>query len=354
MNLDTPMNSVQSTAPTAEGASAPPTGFACDMAPLWEALRYSRFELLYANLESYPWLGHVAFANILVQELRPECIVELGTHWANSYFTFCQAVREAGCSTRCYAVDTWEGDPQAQFYGDEVFEFVNQRNEELYSDFSTLKRMLFAEARPDFAAESIDILHIDGLHFYENVREDFESWIDAVKPGGMVLLHDTNEFREGFGAHRFWDELCLISAEHHLFRHSHGLGVWRKPGGAPLASPLLKALLTPLSAEASYVDAFCTALSQLSFKRLSLQAAEKLREDLHAKMEQMHGEAAQLNAERENLHQLYTAKIAELSALQVRAECLEQTTANVLGSLSWRLTAPLRWGMKKMRAAFGC
>lgn len=324
-----------------------------ELAPLWDALRYSHYQLLYANLENHPWLGHVAFANILVQELRPGCIVELGTHWGNSYFAFCQAVREAGCATRCYSVDTWEGDPQASFYGSEVFDAVNRRNEELYSDFSTLKRMRFDEARPDFAPNSIDILHIDGLHFYENVREDFESWIDTVKPGGIVLLHDTNEFQEGFGAPRFWDELSRTSPEHHLFRHSHGLGVWRKPGGEPLTSPLLKALLTPLSAEASHVDAYCAALSQLSHQRLRLQAEEKERNDLHAKIAQMHGETAHLNAERDNLHQLYASKTAEASALQARVEYLETTTANVLGSLSWKITAPLRWAMKKVRAACG-
>ena len=135
---------------------------------LLKTLHYTRFELEYARADSDAWLGHVAFGYMLVSEFRPNLLVELGTHWGNSYFSFCQAVRDQQLNTKCFAVDSWEGDPQAGFYDNAIFDTVSKQNAQ-YESFSTLKRMFFDDAVSSFDDESIDILHIDGFHSYEAV-----------------------------------------------------------------------------------------------------------------------------------------------------------------------------------------
>ncbi|MCX6632272.1 MAG: class I SAM-dependent methyltransferase [Candidatus Solibacter sp.] len=176
------------------------------------------------------WSGHVPFAYDLVAALRPSLIVELGTHYGESYFTFCQAIVECGVACRAFAVDTWRGDPHTGAYGEAVLREVSAHNQQHYASFSTLLRTFFDEALEHFPGASIDLLHIDGLHTYEAVRHDFETWFPKVSAGGIVLLHDTRSRRNDFGVWRLWDELRR-TYESFEFPHSCGLGVIRKPDG---------------------------------------------------------------------------------------------------------------------------
>ncbi|MCV5768161.1 class I SAM-dependent methyltransferase, partial [Escherichia coli] len=81
---------------------------------------------------------HIPFAFWLVDTLRPRNIVELGTHYGSSYFSFCQAVSKLDLETCCFAVDTWGGDEHAGLYGEEVYRQVSEYNQQHYSGFSTL------------------------------------------------------------------------------------------------------------------------------------------------------------------------------------------------------------------------
>ncbi len=187
------------------------------------------------------WSGHLPFARDLTVAAKPSLFVELGTHYGESYFGFCQAVRENNIACSCYAIDTWVGEPQAGFYGETVFNDVDAYNSANYSDFSYLLRTTFDEAIAKFADESVDLLHLDGLHTYQAVSHDLRSWLKKVKPGGIVLIHDVMVRHADFGVWKLWDELAS-SGEHFVFRHSWGLGVFRKPGSAEPGNGLLKIL----------------------------------------------------------------------------------------------------------------
>ncbi|MDP9728647.1 hypothetical protein J2S04_001597 [Alicyclobacillus tengchongensis] len=170
------------------------------------------------------WIGHRWFAYDLVSYCRPRKIVELGTHLGVSFFSFCQAVKDNRLNCECIAIDTWCGDAHSGFYTDEIYKIVEKIANDEFSKITRLMRMKFQEALPLISDESIDILHIDGFHTYEAVKNDFEEWLPKIAPEGIVLFHDITVYENEFGVYQLWDELKkeYPSIE---FRHSNGLGV---------------------------------------------------------------------------------------------------------------------------------
>ena len=215
------------------------------------------------------WSGHLPFASDLVHELQPSLLVELGTHYGESYFGFCQAVEESGADCRCFAVDTWRGDAHAGFYEESVYAEVNEYNQQKYARFSTLVRRTFDEASAQFAPDSIDLLHIDGLHTYEAVKQDFETWFPKVKPGGVVLLHDINVRHANFEVWRLWEELTR-EYRHFSFLHWWGLGVLLKPGGREPLPAFLQLLCEADSLTSEHIrDCYNDAADLLNFRERS-------------------------------------------------------------------------------------
>ena len=170
------------------------------------------------------WFGHVSFAHWLVGATAPRCIVELGTHNGVSYAAFCNAVQRLGLPAQCHAVDTWQGDEHAGHYGEDVFEDVARFNAERFPAISTMHRCTFDAALPWFGDGSVDILHIDGLHTYEAVKHDFDTWLPKLSRRGVVLFHDTEIRHADFGVWQLWAELSSRYPAFN-FLHSAGLGV---------------------------------------------------------------------------------------------------------------------------------
>jgi len=169
------------------------------------------------------WIGHAPFLKFIIREQKPKKLVELGVHNGFSYFVACQAIKECNIVASAFAIDHWIGDEQAGFFDNSVFDGVEVMNAK-YSEFSTLLKMSFDVARAQFDDSSIDLLHIDGFHSYESVRNDFESWLPKMDKNGIVLLHDIHVRRNSFGVYKFWGEVKsrFKTIE---FVGSHGLGV---------------------------------------------------------------------------------------------------------------------------------
>jgi hypothetical protein len=233
------------------------------------------------------WWGHVPFGHWLVAGTAPRLVVELGTHTGVSYGAFCRAAAERSPGTRCVAIDTWEGDEQAGEYGEAVFAELRAWHDSRFAGFSRLLRARFDEARRLFAPGSIDLLHIDGLHSYEAVRHDWETWRPALSDRAVVLFHDIAVRDEGFGVWRLWEELRALRP-HFTFGHSYGLGVLAVGGNPPAAVAALCAA-SGTAAEAEVQRVFAVP----GERWLAEQAVRALQGRVHALTE----EAAELRRE---------------------------------------------------------
>lgn len=176
-----------------------------------------------------PWAGHRDFAYDLMCWLQPETVVELGTHYGVSLFALVQAVEDFGLHATVHAVDTWLGDEYAGYYGDEVFDVFRSSLEFVGSRSVRLHRMRFEDALLNFGDESIDLLHIDGNHSYEALKEDFETWLPKIKPNGLVLLHDVSP-ESKYGSAAYYADEIAPRYPSFSFPHNYGLGVVA-PGG---------------------------------------------------------------------------------------------------------------------------
>jgi hypothetical protein len=199
------------------GPASPPLAWRVG-SPVFHADEFDR------ERRSSPWAGHRWFAYDLVTALRPDRIVELGTHFGCSFFAMCEAVQDQGLDTELVAVDTWQGDPHAGFYDDEVYQSFERWRRTHYPSVRTRSlRCTFDDARAEITDGSVDLLHIDGFHTYEAVSHDYETWRPKLTARGTVLFHDVAH-DSGYASSRFWDEVCDAQGGFTFF-HNFGLGV---------------------------------------------------------------------------------------------------------------------------------
>jgi len=345
------------------------------------------------------WSCHIPFAFWLVEALRPATLVELGVHSGVSYCTFCQAVSQLRLPTATYGVDTWQGDAHAGAYGDKVFDALRAHHDPLYSSFSHLVRATFDQARATFPPGAIDLLHIDGLHTYEAVRHDFETWLPLMSQRGVILFHEITVRERDFGVWRLWQELSARYPSF-AFPFGHGLGIigvgadlpeplrWllsregRDDGDASVAqffaplgerlearSGMARAMRENLQAQESHraeiariVAGTASAATAAAEQAAATAAAEKAAASAAIDAATARASAAidaataKASAAIDAATAKASAATAAATAATAESDSLRQTLdahrielAALRASTSWRITAPLRFAMQKMR-----
>ena len=278
------------------------------------------------------WYGHVPFAYWIVTALQPRLLVELGTHNGVSYTAFCDAVLRAELNTQCFAVDTWQGDDHAGYYGEDVYNNFRTFHDPRYGAFSELIRSTFDEALEYFQDSSIDLLHIDGRHSYEDVRHDFDCWRPKLSSRSVILFHDINVRERHFGAWRLWAELKLKYPGFE-FVHEHGLGVLTFGCEVPEAVSKLCNLSSPSDiAIIRNRFAFSGRSCILEAKQRQTQrdiAAAELR-------------VTKLETECRYLEERLSVMQQHLTRTETERRNFEDRLESILSSKLWKMTALLR------------
>jgi hypothetical protein len=180
------------------------------------------------------WLYHIPMAPILMKLLRPRTFVELGTYAGDSYLAFCRAVKSMGIGTQCSAIDTWQGDAHVGAYSDDVLRKLRALHDQPFGDFSRLIQSTFEQAAPSFVPQSIDLLHIDGAHTYDDVKRDVDTWFPKLSDRGVAIFQDTADRTPSFGVWRVWEEV-RANRPHMSVQYGSGLGVLAVGANVPQA-----------------------------------------------------------------------------------------------------------------------
>jgi O-antigen biosynthesis protein len=301
------------------------------------------------------WIEHFAFAFFLIDKLSPKVFVELGTYTGGSYFAFCQAIKTLSLTTKAFAVDTWQGDEHAGFYAKEVFDQVNQINQENYASFSHLLKTTFDDANQRFENSSIDLLHIDGLHTYEAVKHDFETWLPKMSEAGVMIFHDTKVKDRAFGVWKLMEEL---QQQYPYFEFEHGYGLGVVCTGTKISEDFLKFINTARDDDFTknlfssigtknllecrqrvQTEQIKTLTDKIELLHQAIQLKDEVNNKLRKKTElQKQKSEARTKAIEDGLR-LRNAEIEKLEQLYKHDELVIKIMMN---SLSWKITFPLR------------
>jgi hypothetical protein len=162
------------------------------------------------------WVGHIEFAQWIGSRWAAPNIMDLGVDYGLSTFAFALSNKSA----EVIGIDCFEGDEQSGFRDTE--KFVNAIKEEHGVENIKFIKSYFDDIAPHITPKSVDILHIDGLHTYEAVKHDFNTWLPKVAPRGVILMHDTRAYKPRFGVGKFFYEIDMPKLN---FKDSYGLGV---------------------------------------------------------------------------------------------------------------------------------
>lgn len=173
------------------------------------------------NLEEYfksipsAWTGHRDFAVWLVKELKANIIVDLGVDYGYSTYSFASAKQG-----RIFGVDLFKGDQQTGFRNTHEYVLDSIKHLKVKYGIDNIKILKgdFNEVAKTWS-NTIDILHIDGYHSYEAIKNDYETWSKFLGRDSIVLFHDTVAHE---GVTKFFAELDLPKFN---FTHSAGLGI---------------------------------------------------------------------------------------------------------------------------------
>jgi len=145
-------------------------------------------------------LSEMAWLAERVGKLKPVNILEIGfqfggwTYLMSSFFD---------SKARICAVDM--GNKHTKGAGAKVIECINTTDRQAHLIEGNSQSLLVRDvAKSFFGAGYIDLLHIDGNHYYGGVKSDFEMYSPLVR-NGLIVLHDIAN--QKYDVPEFWNEI---------------------------------------------------------------------------------------------------------------------------------------------------
>lgn len=159
--------------------------------------------------------AHLPYLHDTVVRLQAKAVVELGTRYGNSTSALLAGVTETG--GHLWSIDPRPMTPDT--YRDAPWTLIAQSDMEPYV--------------VDLVPARLDVLFIDTSHTYAHTFAELMIYGERVRPGGVILAHDTEftmDGEDGFPVARALDFYCRMNGLAWVNRPgSFGLGVLEIP-----------------------------------------------------------------------------------------------------------------------------
>lgn len=147
------------------------------------------------------WFEYPSFYKMCFNAVPDNGImVEVGSWMGRSTACMGEFIKNSNKNVKFYAVDTFEGDTfeeqkrivaELKEQNSSLFEvFKNNLEQCGVNEYVIPIQSTSLEAANQFEDNSLDFVHIDASHLYEDAIEDIRAWYPKVKPGGLITGDD--------------------------------------------------------------------------------------------------------------------------------------------------------------------
>lgn len=183
-------------------------------------------------------------------------------------------------------------------------------------------KKFFADAVNDFKDKSINLLHIDGLHTYEAVKNDYETWKPKLAENSVIMLHDTRV--ADFGVWQVWEDIKKEYSNDFVFEfhHSYGLGIAVK--GKKYANYLKETLKNSDELREYYNKLHSDSLQQYKIDTLQREIQQ-----IPVQTTELQNKNAELHNKNAELHNKNVELQTEIVEVKSQVEELKDTQLNL-------------------------
>lgn len=167
---------------------------------IFELPRVKNFLLPTKTWQDIPgFFEYTNFYNMIMEQMSNNTtMVEIGSWLGRSSCYVASLIKASGKNIKFYCVDTWEGSEEHK----ELLEEFDKQEKNLFiefknnivncelNDYITPIKMESTKAANMFEDNTVDFVHIDAAHDYENVLADINAWFPKVKAGGLITGDD--------------------------------------------------------------------------------------------------------------------------------------------------------------------
>src|ERR1017187_2327867 len=157
--------------------------------------------------EQVEWHEFTPLGFLLVQSLRPQRILEVGTTIGDSYLSFCQAVQVCNLSAECICVPRSKDSRHDESDSNQLEEFRTY-HDALYSGFSEIEMTGVRRRQMAEDLYKFDLVHIVSPQTAGELEKTCSTWLPKLNFSGAALISGRGRFDQS-GLKRTLNEACL-------------------------------------------------------------------------------------------------------------------------------------------------